>query len=524
MKRLFLLLTFALCLFGCMADYDTFDTSDYHRLDAVSFDEQDGSVSTYPDEHKIIVNLMALQDSEVTISGIEGSSLATLHLVESKFKEFPSDSAALDSLARAVSYDSKNLKAGSKVRLPESHVIYVLFISESGIPSIWQLTFNVPGENPVIDNPGNEPALSSSSVVNGSSSSVIAQTPSSSSFVPTVADAEIKSLSIAGKAATIDGDHIHVDDLEFLTDLTSLEVTELVLSEGATASIQIGSKYDFSSDYEVTVTNSAGDEMKYTVIAGYQYPSMLIKSADWTNDDNKNKYDLVGWDNGNNSFTKQLAMSTENGEVLKMETTVYMGKIASGNTFTAYFNPKGENALTMLGYKDGNELIDFGRPFTARPKFVEFDAKYEGKGDSCDLYLLLENRTATANEGKNQYRQSTDVNTLVASAWYRAKTVTDDSDPDVVSISEAKKTGYTTIRMKLQYGEPLEGSPIYNSSALVNKLNNSKGIDNHLVSTTTPENFKVTHIRLVMAASANGNTYEGVNGATLYVDEIRLIY
>lgn len=314
--------------------------------------------------------------------------------------------------------------------------------------------------------------------------------------------------------------------------LNSLVVDSLVLSKGAVIDgFKKGGSYDFAKTKTIVVKNSIGETKTYKLKAGYQYPSMNITASVWTADDNKNNYDLKGWDNGNNSFTKQLAVSTESGEVLKMTTTKYMGKIASGNTFTGYFNPKGELATSMLGYKDGNELIDFGRPFYGRPSYVEFDVKYEGKGDSCDLYVVLESRLTkdgierTANDGKNRYRTSTDVNTMVASAWYRATTVTSTDDPDVVSITDAKRTGFKTIRMKLNYGKALTGSPLYQSSALdASGLKNSKGIDNHLVDTNSPENFPVTHVRIAMAASSAGNFYVGVDGATLYCDAIRFIY
>ena len=150
--------------------------------------------------------------------------------------------------------------------------------------------------------------------------------------------------------------------------------------------------------------------------------------------------------------------------------------------------------------------------------------KYQGKGDSCDLYIILEHRSRTSNEGKNQYRTSSDVNTLIASAWYRATIVTSEDDPDVVSITDASRAGYKTVRLALKYGVPLAGSPIYNSSVFNKKLKNTNGIDNHMVQTESPDDFDVTHIRIVMASSALGNLYEGSVGATLWADEVRLIY
>lgn len=706
MKKLLFLFALAM-LVACSADYDTFGTSDYNALETISFEEQDGSTSSYSNEHKMIVNLKAVPDSlkawdSVTVSEIDGSSLATLHLVESKFKEFPSDSAALDSLANEVSYESKRLKVGSKVRLPESHVLYVLFVSESGIPAIWQLTFNIPGEDSSKDeddpNDGedegdeeisssSESGSSSSSAPNSSSSSVIVLNSSTNFMVsfenqlkqnlkgdtleikfvygsiasveeaklkdfsvaegatvdpdpsktswaalqsfevtaedgtkknwfvalsiaedgekassekelisisakgevekatvdasahsvilhfatPSDLDAadisiqisesalhnldtakvnlrdgktfsitaedgsseewtlsadylavapEIKSLSIAGKPATIDGDHIHVDDLTFLTDLTSLAVTELSLSEGATANIKVDSKYDFSSNYEVVVTNGA-EEKKYSVIAGYQLPGSDMNT--WKSS-GVMMPDSV-W--GNANMVGETTSKYSSGSIVgaQIKTNNIIGKIASGSLYTAEFNPNGVGTLAMASsstWPDGNELLDFGKKFKARPAYLDVKFKYTGSGDSCDVYILLENRTGDLNRN----RKSTDVNKLVASAWYRSTTAdnTGRKNPDVVSVSAADANGFRTIRLKLQYGSPLAGSPIEVSSVFNTKLESkeSKAIDNSLIQGTGNE--AVTHIRLVFASSADGNHYKGKSGATLIVDEVKLVY
>ena len=310
-------------------------------------------------------------------------------------------------------------------------------------------------------------------------------------------------------------------------DLRNLEVVSLELSEGAAANIEEGESYDFSREFKLTL-DDGNETREYTVQAGYQYPGSDFNH--WVKDAYGNKNDINGWDNGNNdaiSSTKTLTVN-ENEEVIKMESInasiLGIGRFASGNMFIGYFNPKGVGTLKLTSYDDGNELIDFGRPFYGRPKFVEFDVKYDGKKDSCDLYVILENRSRTSNEGKNQYRTSSDVNTMVASAWYRATTVDSKDDPDVVSITSAKRDGYKTIRLALKYGEPLEGSPIFNSSVFSKSLKNSAGIDNHLVQTDSPDDFDVTHIRVVVASSALGNLYKGTVGATLWVDEMRLIY
>ncbi|MCQ2107860.1 MAG: PCMD domain-containing protein [Fibrobacter sp.] len=338
----------------------------------------------------------------------------------------------------------------------------------------------------------------------------------------------IVSMKIAGQSAIVDSVEeagnwfywVHCDNLPFLADLSNVAVSDIELSAGATIDAMVdGGSYDLAYGKKVVVTNSAGDTQEYEVRAGYQYPNSSFDS--WSGNNASN------WTNGNTAgFNMTTPTSDKSGAKLTSLNAKILGigQFASGNIFTGYFNPKSIGATKMMKYADGNELIDFGKPFGARPRYVEFDVMYNGLKDSCDIYVVLENRTLKTNEGKNQYRTSSDVNTLVASAWYRAPTVDSNEDPDVVSITAAGRSGYTTIRMKLEYGVPKQGSPIYNSKALDPKIIEPDGIDNHMVTTESPEEFAVTHIRVALASSSLGNVYKGTVNATLYVDEMRLIY
>ena len=713
--RFFWIAVVIVLFFGCSADYDEFGESPYHKLDEVHFVEESGGIQVFADEHKVVITLekrdsLAAWDS-VTIESIDISHMATLHLVESKILEFPTDSAGLDSLAKTLAYSEKKLKKGSKIRIPASQVVYVMVIAEDGTPALWQIQFVIPGVEPSskegsesgenseskegsegkessdkddskdTDQKGTENSKSSAKGLalsfigqvysdtlgdtlavkfplgtdiskialddwdvsskasvtpepdkvtewkTGVAFTVTAEDGSTAKWIVrfTVATAtEVLSVSAKGqtkRAAINDGagtvllyladeelkksvtiDNIVLSDgashdlklsgldlsspVKFTVtasdgesktdwtisaqvfkivppkllsikvgsesvagtideeagtvffdmdykkdlDLRSLKIQSMELSEDASADgIKIGSNYNLSREATITVSNSVGDTKTYKLKAGYQYPGSDFNH--WVADDFGNKNDIEGWDNGNNDAldkTKTLTVN-EDEQIIKMESKdakfLGIGKFASGNMLVAYFNPKNENSTGMAKYDDGNELIDFGRPFYGRPKFVEFDVKYEGQGDSCDLYVILEHRSRTSNQGKNQFRGSGDVNTMVASAWYRATTVTSTDDPDVVSITDASRSGYKTIRLAFKYGKPLTGSPIFKSSLFSTSLKNSKnGIDNHVVQTDSPDSFDVTHIRVVMASSALGNEYKGTVGATLWADEMRLIY
>ena len=524
---------------ACTADYDTFDTSDYRELKEIAVAEQDGSPAIYSEQHRIEFDLVEVPDSldtwdSVTLEDLNLSHFASLHLVDGDIDEFPKDSAGLDSLAKKVKYSKETIESGNKIRVPSSHVLYVVVVSESGKKSVWQLTFNIPNVEPESGSESSSSSAKSSSSAESKSSSSENSDKSSSSesketssssqkFVDpvTVEAPTILSLSIDGNVAIIDEESksIHVDDLAFRTDLTALELSAMEVSEGATASVTVGESYDFGAGVQVKVTNE-DESVTYSVKAGYQLPGENFNS--W------NKNDVTPdsiWGNANTILTTTEKKTSGSMIGAMIKTGSALTKIASGSLYTADFNPNGVGTLSMASsstWPDGNELLDFGKPFAARPEYMEVKFSYEGKGDSCDIYILLENRTGN----KNVNRKSTDVNTLVASAWFRS-TKADNSgreNPDVVSVSEPDENGMRTLRLKLKYGEPLEGSPIENSSTFDTKLksSNKAAINNGLVQGTGDE--PVTHIRVVFASSADGNHYKGVSGATLIVDEMKLIY
>ena len=536
-------LAVAFVLAGCSADYDTFGESDYNKLVDIAFSEQESSVSVYSGEHRIKVNLKEPEKGKstwefVTLDSVDMSHFASLHLVESGLDEFPADSAACDSLAREVSYSKKELEAGDRIRIPESKIVYLLVISESGEPSIWKVEFVIPEVKESAKSSSSSTASSSSKSDSSSSgktdssssakSSDSGKDESSSSKGSAAAEAPfIKSLEIAGKAAVLDSSgegenvtyHFHVDSLGFRTDLADLEVTALELSDGASCDIEVGKGYDFGAGKKVIVKKGDAERV-YTVKAGYQLPGSDFDS--WKGD---NILPDSIWDNANTIVTTTTKYSSGGVVGIKMETNVVLTKVASGSAYTAVFNPNGVGTLSMANastWPDGNELINFGKKFAARPEYVEFTFSYEGKGDSCDLYVLLENRTGDGNVN----RTSSDVNTLVASAWYRSETAdnTGRENPDVVYVSEKDANGMRTVRLKFAYGKPREGSPIENSSVFATSLQSreKKAIDNSLVEGDGSNG--VTHIRVVMASSAAGNFYEGTKGALLIVDGMRLIY
>jgi hypothetical protein len=269
------------------------------------------------------------------------------------------------------------------------------------------------------------------------------------------------------------------------------------------------------------------NSVTYTIKAGYQLPYSHFDS--WDNDNYVLEDPTYGaiWGNANSASENTIQVTVGSGSGAQMKTSSILGKIASGSIYTADFNPNGVGLFSMASsstWPDGNELIDFGKPFKGRPEYADVKFSYSNNdGDSCDIYIILENRTGD----KNVDRSTVDVNTLVASAWFRSTSESDYTtrpNPDVVSLSEPDVNGMRTLRLKLQYGKPLPDSPIWNSSAFATELSssNNSAIDNSVVEGTGKEN--VTHVRVVFASSAAGNFYKGTSGATLVVDDFKFIY
>ncbi|WP_405335498.1 PCMD domain-containing protein [Fibrobacter sp.] len=540
---------------SCTADIDTFGTSDYRVLNEISFEEQDGRPSISANEQRIMVKLASNESctwDSVTIDDLSISSLAAFHLVQDSIGSFPKDSTVLDSLARKVSYDSKKIKTGSKIEIPKNDTLYIVVVSESGIPALWQIAFTKPtgacdekssssgkegdkekssssakGESSEKSSSSTESdtpkSSASSSSSDSPSSSESSKTPESSASTVSADAPKILSLKIASMEATIDSGkiHIHLDTLPFLADLSNLELTELKLSEGASCeSHKTGEAYDFGAGQEIVVKNSDGESTTYIVKAGYQIPGSDFN--DWKGND------VIPdslWGNANTLLTTTEKYTSGSMTGAKIATSALLGKTASGSLYTADFNPNNVGTLSMANsstWPDGNELIDFGKHFNARPEYAEVKFSYDGSGDSCDIYILLESRDGD----KNINRGSDDINKLVASTWYRS--TTDDNtgreNPDVVSISDKDENGMRTLRLKFRYGTPLENSPIENSSTFATSLqsSNKSAIDNSLIQ--GEGNESVTHIRVVFASSADGNHYKGVKNATLIIDDLKLIY
>lgn len=288
--------------------------------------------------------------------------------------------------------------------------------------------------------------------------------------------------------------------------LATVKTTEILTSTFATVSPAMGEAQDFTLPVTYTVVAEDGSIVEYTVSVkqegaepqldnssfdvwfttpkGYQEPGVDANSI-WATGNagtvtlgNPNVTPLAI--NGNDNAAKLVTLDLGN------LAGVLGQRMGAGSLFTGKFQLDIANPLNST---------KFGIPFTAKPN--KFSVKYAytpgapylnkngqvlTKKDSCDIYVLLENR-----EGAEVKR--------VATGWFRS--------------GEEKIDQFYTITLDLVYGTLGSNVPAYQKPA------------NGLYGSSSE---KVTHITVVFSSSYNGDLFEGGANSTLVVNDFRLIY
>jgi len=289
-------------------------------------------------------------------------------------------------------------------------------------------------------------------------------------------------------------------------DITSLVPTEIVISTFARIEPGPNETNDFSQAalYEVTAEDGTSAEYTVEVMQEGSEPQLDNSSLDnWYS--TPKGYQEPGndansiWATGNagtvtlGSPNVTPLLISGNDQAAKL-VTLDLGnlagaigqRIAAGSLFTGKFQLDITNPLNST---------KFGIPFSARPR--KFSVKYAyspgspylnkngqalAKKDSCDIYVLLENR-----EGVEPKR--------VATGWFRS--------------GEEKIDQFYIITTDLVYGQLGANVPEYQKP--------SNGL-------YASSNEKVTHLTVVFSSSYNGALFEGGTNSTLVVDDFFFIY
>ncbi len=289
-------------------------------------------------------------------------------------------------------------------------------------------------------------------------------------------------------------------------NLAQLFADSIGLSSYARVTPGVGVVQDFSRPVTYTVTAEDGSTVAYTVIVtrGSTTPQLDNSSLDdWYTPAGKN-YQEPGKDDN-------TIWATGNAGVVTLTTANVNPTVVSGTDRAAEMVTKDLGALGQLtGQRmaagtvfTGKFVLDianplnstkFGVPFTGSPSSFTVSYTYvpgtpyrDGRGnvlnkeDSCDIYLLLENRE------NNQVKR-------LATGWFRSG----------ISVS-----AFTDITVPLVYGALPAGTPAYQFPA------------NGLFGTAADP---VTHITFVAASSAYGATYEGGTNTRLVINNVRMNY
>jgi Putative carbohydrate metabolism domain len=288
-------------------------------------------------------------------------------------------------------------------------------------------------------------------------------------------------------------------------DISKLSADSITLSSYATILPGKGDINDFSQPVSYTVTAEDGTTVVYQVIVSRQASNTQLENSqfeDWYTPSGKSyqepgKDENTIWASGNagvvtlgqaNTLPKQLTSSDLAAEMITRDLGALAQltgqRMAAATLFTGKF---------ILDISNPLNSTKFGISFTGRPKSVQFDYTYSpgspyqnGKGqilsknDSCDIYVLLENRTSTPVK-------------RIATGWFRNGTT-------VNSITNQK--------IDLIYGPIPANSPAY-------QFPKNGGIFG-----TGSE--PITHITVVFASSAYGDVYEGGVNSKLIVNNFQM--
>ncbi|MCH5220923.1 MAG: DUF4493 domain-containing protein [Muribaculaceae bacterium] len=278
--------------------------------------------------------------------------------------------------------------------------------------------------------------------------------------------------------------------------------------------LEDGAEYEYvatSDDYESTITQ------RFTTLRCIQLPNSSFE--DWCTEGKAlvpgTSYATTFWDSGNHGSTTLSINVTENstdyahdGQYSARLKSQYvgvggsLGKFAAGNIFAG-------NYLRTVGTTGGE--LGWGRPFAAKPKSVQLWVKYipktvqsgskSGDGNympagSLDQGIIY---AALVDDTKQKYTQS--GNNFNGTEW-----------PCIVRTASAElfdKDGANVIA----YGEQIFMEATEGEGLILIE------IPFKYKSAKTPSN-----IIFVASASRYGDYFQGGEGSTMYIDDIKMIY
>ncbi|GGZ84209.1 PCMD domain-containing protein [Algibacter mikhailovii] len=326
----------------------------------------------------------------------------------------------------------------------------------------------------------------------------------------------IKSVSLSNQAsnAQINNDSLQVIvEIPSGVDLSTIVLTELVLSSFASADTAIGDTLNLETPQFIVITAEDGTKYNWKIksfiatanpqLDNYDLNQWYKTSADYFEPGIDATSTIWGTGNPGTQILNKLATTPldlgSSNLAAKMETLdngklagTFGAPISAGSIFTGVFNSDN------IDPTNPQAAIEFGTPFIGRPVKVKFKYAYqpgnENKNkdgdlldysDACDVYALLEVRSG----GKIE---------RLATAWFR---------------NEEVQNELTTKELEFTYGALDDSFPDY-----------MKPIEGRYVSKDSASFVLPTHVTFVGSSSYDGANFAGAIGSLLIIDDVEFVY
>lgn len=300
-------------------------------------------------------------------------------------------------------------------------------------------------------------------------------------------------------------------------DITNL-APEFTLTPGATISPASGTAFDFTTPHTYTVTSEDQNWTKtYTVrciISGistdYHFENITLEPTNGRYQifyDIMSNGDSVTWASGNSGFaltgvaqqmTDYPTMQDDNGykgKCAKLVTrntgdfgSMFGMPIAAGNLFIGTFD-------LLNAIPDARKATRLGRPFEHVPTYISGYYKYKagdvykrngevvnGMKDQCDIYAIFY-------ETDDEVKYLDGFNGLTSPNLISVARITDQKETD--------EWTHFYLPFVAQPGKVIDKEKLKNGGY---------------------------QLGIIFSSSIHGDTFEGAEGSTLYIDEVEVIY
>ena len=197
---------------------------------------------------------------------------------------------------------------------------------------------------------------------------------------------------------------------------------------------------------------------------------------------------------------------------VRAQTSQMAGILAAGNIFTGQF-------AGLVGTSGGK--VNFGRPWTERPKAVKLYAKYA----TAPMDIVSKDVPSGFNLIKGETYDRANIEIAFGYWDYRQYGGTKNSPVHVDTTDPSTFVDYKTDKSTIGYGQLI----IHHDGYILNGAPLAKSVTDQWVEYTIPINYRdldtlPTHIIISCAASQYGDYFSGYSNSKLWLDKVELIY